>query len=301
MGEMADAATEEGLHGLLDHEAGHCDIDSPCQYCEEELGSNLRVHRASENREKENVMGTNLVKYGSYSPEAAERESKQLGSTDFLKVEVGKNKLRILPPAVGEDSPFRVVPQHAVEVPGKQWPMRFQCPGKGCPACAESQRLSRTGNPKDRESAYQIGIKQRVFATVINRKEPERGPLVWEFGKKVHDQLKKLRLNEDAGGDFCDPYNGFDVIIERTGTKKEDTVYTVFPARNSTKLAEDEEQMAEWLDNRPDLDKFAKIMTVDDVRRLLRGDGSDNDDAGEDETPHAKGPKRRSVEDDLEV
>jgi hypothetical protein len=249
-------------------------------------------------------MGSNMVKYGSYTPAAAERESKQLGATDFLKLEVGRNKLRILPPPVGEDSPFRVVPQHAVEMPGQQYPVRFQCPGKGCPACAKSAELSRTGNPKDREKSYQLGIKQRVFAIVIKRTEEERGPLVWEFGKKIHDQLKKLRLNEDAGGDFCDPYKGFDVIVEREGTKMEDTVYTVFPARNSTPLAADEETMAEWCgDARPDLNRFTRLMSVEEVQKLLGGD--DDEDERPTQRPRSLPPKsapkkRSNAEDDLE-
>lgn len=220
---------------------------------------------------------SNLVKFGSYSAEAAEQESKQLGKTEFLKLEVGRNRVRVLPPAVGKNSPFRIVQQHMVEVPGQQYPMRFQCPGKGCPACIRSGELSRTGNPKDRDAAYQLSAKPRVFAVVINRKEPERGPLVWEFGKKIHEQLKALRVNEDAGGDFTDPYKGFDIIIEREGTGKNDTRYLVMAARQSSQLAADEETMQGWIDGSPDVERFAKPMTLDEVRKLIFG-GADADD-----------------------
>lgn len=245
----------------------------------------------------------NMVKFGSYSPEAAEKESKQLGSTDFLKLEVGKTRLRVLPPLEGEESPFRIIQQHSVEVPGQQYPMRFQCPGRGCPACLESQRLSRTGNPKDREHSYQLSAKPRVFAVVISRKEEERGPLVWEFGKKIHEQLKKLRLNEDAGGEFCDPYKGFDVVVEREGTGKTDTVYTLFPARQSTQLHADEEVMVEWCVGRPDLEKFTRLMSIDEVKRLLGGGAEDDEGAATRRALPGKAgvaPKRRTAEDDLE-
>ena len=238
----------------------------------------------------------NLVKYGSYSNDAAERETKQLGKTDFFKVEVGRNRVRFCPPPVGKDSPFHIVKQHQVEVPGQQYPVRFQCPGKGCPACAKSAELSRTGNPKDREAAYQLSAKPRIFANVISRKEPERGPVVFEFGKKIHEQLKALRTNEDAGGDFTDPFKGFDIIIERTGTSKNDTKYNVMAARQSSKLAETEEQMAEWLEKATDLERFAKVMTLDEVAKLVRGE---SDDEGDD-TRGAKKPPTRRADDDLE-
>lgn len=243
----------------------------------------------------------NLLKFGDYTPEAAEQEAKQLGGNDFLKLEVGKTRLRVMPPPPGENSPMRVVPQHAVEVPDQQYPIRFQCPGKGCPACAEAQRLSRTGNPKDRERAYQMGVRQRVFCLAISRKEEERGPLVWEFGKKIHEQLKKLRLNDDAGGNFSHPYEGFDVIVEREGTGKNDTTYTLFPARQSTPLHADEEQMVEWCDNRPDLDRYTRLMSIDEVKKLLGAE----DDEGAEEAPRkqlaGKKAKTRTAEDDIDA
>ena len=251
----------------------------------------------------------NLIRYGSYTPEAADKEIKSLGGNEFLKLEPGKTRIRILPPAEGETSPFRIVAQHAVEVPGQQWPVRFQCPGRGCPACLESQRLSRTGNPKDRDRAYQLSPKQKIFCCVVKRSEEERGPLVWEFGKKIHEQLVKLRRNEDAGGDFCDPYNGFDIIIEREGTGKTDTTYTVFPARQASPLHADEEQAADWCENRPELDRYTRLMTIPEVQMLLGGGAEDEYQEPRRQLPARSAapaprieaaPRRRNAADDLD-
>lgn len=257
-------------------------------------------------------MSPNLIQFGEYTPEAADEESKQVGGpSSFIKLEVGKNRLRVLPPPPGQNTPFKIVKQHAIEVPGEQYPIRFECLGGKCPACLEEQRLSRTGNPRDRERSFQLRSKPRVFAAAIDRRSPSDGPKVWEFGKKIHEQLTKLLKNEDAGGNFTHPYNGFDVVVERDGTGM-DTTYTVFPARQSTPLNEDEELAATWCENRPDLDKYARLMSIEDVKLLLAGEAPDRGGRGGHKqlggrtggghapTAKAVAPKRRSAQDDLD-
>ena len=110
---------------------------------------------------------------------------------------------------------------------------------------------------------------------VRRRGREEEGVLVWEITQMgIQGDLEKIRKNEDAGGDFTDPYNGFDIVVTREGEGL-NTKYTTFPARQSTPLHEDEEQAAEWCSSRPDFDKFSKLMTVEEAAALLAGDGED--------------------------
>ncbi len=249
----------------------------------------------------------NLIKYEKYTPEAADDEQKQLGGSNvFVKLEVGKNRLRVLPAPAGQRSPFKVVRQHGVEVPGEQYPVRFECLGKDCPACAEESRLSRTGNPKDRDRSYSMRAKPRIFCTAVDRKNEADGPKLWEFGKQIHEQLTKLLKNEDAGGDFTDPYDGFDVLVDREGTGM-DTSYTVFPARQSTPLNDDEQLAAEWCETRPDVEKYARIMSIEEVKALLDGESPKEKAARESKKQlparggsSSGGSKRRTAQDDLE-
>lgn len=250
----------------------------------------------------------NLIQFGEYTPEAADEEQKQVGGpSTFVKLEQGKNRLRVLPPVPGQSSPFKIVKQHSVEIPTEQYPIRFECLGVGCPACLEEQRLSRTGNPRDRKRSDSLRPKPRVFAHAIQRGREEEGVLVWEFGKSIHQQLTKILKDQDAGGNFTHPYDGFDVIVDREGTGM-DTEYTVLPARQATPLHEDEELAAEWCETRPDLDKFARLMSIDEVRDLLEGNAPQRDRkqiAGRRDERGGKAappqqPKRRSAQDDLD-
>ena len=98
--------------------------------------------------------------------------------------------------------------------------------------------MQRTGNRTDRDAAYDLFPKLRVFANVLNRATPDTGPVILAFGKTIYDALMALRLDEDSGGDFTHPDTGFDITIERKGTGKMDTEYTVRPARRSTALTD---------------------------------------------------------------
>lgn len=216
---------------------------------------------------------SNLVKHGSYEMEEAEKEEAELGKgkTEFLKLEQGRNVIRFLPPAAGKKSPFRVIYQHYVDVPGATGPVVFTCPRmeskQQCPSCAQADKFRKSGNPVDRERAFEMLPSRRVMANVIDRKDPEAGPKVLGFGKKIHEALIALRKDADAGGDFTDPMNGFDIIIERTGAGRTDTKYAVLGARKLSPLGNDE-----WIEQQHDLDAFARVRALDEIEAALRGE-----------------------------
>lgn len=215
----------------------------------------------------------NLVKYGVWTPDAVTAEEKELeksGGGDFLKLVLGKNVLRFLPPKLGQSTPFIIVWQHYIKKPGASGNISFACPRAhlkaACPVCDHADALGKTGSPADREAAYQLRAKIRVFANVIERGEggAEKGPQILAYGKKVHEQLLQLRKDVDAGGDFTDPINGFDITIERTGTGKDDTTYAVRPARNNTPLGN-----MDWIDAQADLGRYAVPKTAAEIQELL--------------------------------
>jgi len=211
-----------------------------------------------------------LVPWGQYKSDTAAKESATVGGdggSTWLKISPGRTTLRILPPKAGETSPFVVVHQHYIARPGNEPPFVFVCPrhaGEGpCPACDEAARLRSTGNKLDREQAWQIMPKVRGFANVIDRNDEEAGPKVWGIPKTVLAELTTLRQDEDCGGDYTDPEFGYDVIVERTGTGKLDTSFSVRLARNPTPITEDTDEgnelMLEWYEGMADLKQFAKV------------------------------------------
>jgi hypothetical protein len=214
---------------------------------------------------------SNLVKFGSYTEEAAKAEAEELdkGSGEFMRFEVGKNVVRFLPPPVGRRTPFVIVQQHYIQLPGMASPASFNCPRvmarQACPACSEVDRLRLTGNPVDFDNAKDLLPKKRIYANVIDRKHSELGPRVAAYGVKIHDALTKIR--ED--GDFTHPIEGFDIVVNRVGQGKNDTEYDVRASRQNSQLAETAEQMNNWIEAQKDVVVHALVPTPDMIARIL--------------------------------
>jgi hypothetical protein len=243
----------------------------------------------------------NLQKYSDWSmdeAEEAEKELEKLGSNaDFLKFDKGKNVLRFLPGKVGE-KPFVLVQQHFIEIPGSTSPIVFACPRihakRACPACEQADKLRASGNPADYDRAGKLIPRLRVFANVISRKDPEKGPVVAAFGKQVYEQLIALRKNEDAGGNFTDPGpNGFDVIVEKSGEGLK-TEYKVWPQRKTSPLGNDE-----WLDVMHDLKRYARVASPEELNRMLGSQGASP--APQARTGGRSAPRRTAADDAIDT
>lgn len=226
----------------------------------------------------------NLAKYGSYTEEAAAADSaaaSQIGGNNFMDLEVGDNVLRILPPKVGQASPFRTTAMHYIdEVAGLDKKVVFACPRielkQDCPACAEAERLNKSANPLDRDRAYQIGSKLRIYVNVLDRRisDPRLGVKVLSIGKMIHNQLKEIRNNPRKGGDFTDPTeDGFDIVIHREGSGKNDTKYHVAADRSNSPMTDDEDVTMELIDNQLDLNTLVNPVVPEDLLRVWESVG----------------------------
>lgn len=254
-----------------------------------------------------------LVKYGSYSVEQAQKDREEAarsgGSADFWRVPSGKSSVRFLPPRVGRTDVFRVQYQHFIRVPGATNVVSFVCPrmqakqdkitSRFCPACQKLDQLREDGSPGALDQAKDMEPKRRVLTNIIFRGDPERGVLIWGFGKQVQDQLVALRDDQDSGGDWSDPIRGFDIVVEKTGQGIK-TEYKILPARKITRLADDETMNA-WLDSMHDLDRHARIPSDEEIRRLTGGGGRDrprDDDRVPAAVRGAPQQRRRTAADD---
>jgi len=213
---------------------------------------------------------SNLVKFGSYTADAADQEQKQLNadSGEMLKLNPGKNVLRVLPPAEGQQSPFATTYQHFVK--NEAGMVSVNCPRmmlkKPCPLCNFANTMRNRGSASDRDTGFQYLPKRRIYASVIDRRSPEAGPKVFAFGKMIHEALLSLRKDEDWG-DFSHPIDGFDITIEKSGEGL-NTDYRVNPRKHGA-LAQTDEQMNEWLGTMPDLARFAYVPSVQEITKKL--------------------------------
>lgn len=210
---------------------------------------------------------SNIIKYQALDLELVDEAQKQvdiIAGGEYENLEVGETVLRFLPAMAGF-TPIRVTAIHYIDaVPGLDGKtIVFACPRvelkQPCPACAKAEELMKTGNPLDRERGYRIQAGLRVYANVLNRKKVEAGPKVLAFGKQIWDQLKAIRKNPRMGGDFTDPSAaGFDIIINREGTGKMDTKYTVAADRQNTPLADTDEETNRIISAGKDLERFVQ-------------------------------------------
>lgn len=219
----------------------------------------------------------NLTKYGSYDIEAAIEEGEELerGDGKYMKLTEGRHVVRFLPPPVGRNSPFVIVYQHFIPAgPGMKKGASFACPRlmapkgqpRACVVCKRMEELKASPNRADQEMAEEIAANRRVFANVIDRGHPDLGVRILAFGKTIHQELVKIRQDPASGGDFTDPGpDGFDIVIERTGTKREDTKYAVRPSRGSSALGN-----MDWIDQQPDLlNEVAVVPSDDEINQIL--------------------------------
>ena len=100
--------------------------------------------------------------------------------------------------------------------------------------------------PRHRKKAKKIKAKRRCYANVIDRANPENGPLVVGFGQTVEEALVEMRKDEEDGGNFLHPVDGFDIKIARKGTTQFDTEYEVIKSTECP-LSEDVAQVNEWI------------------------------------------------------
>lgn len=228
---------------------------------------------------------SNMVKYGKYTPEALEEEQKQLeGGGDIIKIVVGQNILRILPPPVGRNSPYVIAWRHFVKIPGVEKIAVFTCPRhhekRLCKACAVAEELHTSGNVMDAKMAKDIFPQKQIFCNAVLRKNQDQGPKTLRITKTVKEQLDMILSNPDMGGDYTDPVDGFDVCINRKGTKQNDTEYKTVASRKNTPLHQDPVVMNDWIESQPNLAKYLVCPTQSEMEELLTGLGGAAANAG---------------------
>ena len=222
--------------------------------------------------------GGEIVQWGGVDLSAAREQAEEVGASDggeFLKLSVGKNVVRFLPPVAGAKTCFVIVHEHYIDVPGAKGPVVSACPRmmakQPCVVCSRVAELNGSGNPADRDAAYRMRAQKRIYSNVIDRKRPEMGPVILGYGKQIFDQLMGILEDEDAGGDFTNPTDGgCDIVIERVGTSKDDTKYTVRCSRKNSALGD----MA-WIGQQQDiLAKVGQAKATEDLQKYLRGEGA---------------------------
>jgi hypothetical protein len=249
-------------------------------------------------------MSTSIQKYSGYTQEeAAEVASATQSGSKFFKLKPKKNVVRFCPAPSGR-KPVVVTHNHFVElVPGvPETKVNFNCPLKmarrRCPLCERAQELVNTGDKRDRDRAFELFPKVRVYANIVDRAAEDAGTQVFAFGKKILEQLNAIR--EDCG-DFCElGPDGYDVIIRREGSGIRDTTYTVNRAGHASEFMEDAVEGDKTLGGMADLTQFARVPTDAELKNIIStakdaGGVGSRRQADEDDAPKARAGKSKQT------
>lgn len=255
---------------------------------------------------------TSLVQYGDFSLDEVnelKRDSEQHnGGGVIYKLKPGRTVIRVIPPRKGEKL-MKVAYVHYLDVPGVGR-VSFNCPRlmakRPCPICKTENELMATGDDADFKKAKKLKAKRQLYMNMVVRGEEASGPRVLRFGKMIEDQLIEIRQDEEDGGNFAHPTQGFDLKISRKGEGQNDTEYKVTASgQRPSPLAEDASEMTDLIEHQPDLSRFLRVLSDEQIQRKLRGEEGgreEEDDAPRRRPAPAQQTRRpsRNIDDEVE-
>jgi hypothetical protein len=170
------------------------------------------------------------------------------------------------------------------------------------------KRLSK-GDDDEVTEAEAMSARPRYLLNIVDLANPQNGVQVWPCPKTIFRQLKKFWLNEEDYGDFTSFEEGFDILVEKTGSGIK-TKYDATPTRpkpfppdkllnhSSTAVAETFQALADEEYELPNLAEVQSFLTDEEMERTYKGlsggrsrteskddNGDDNGEKTEGDTP----------------
>jgi len=193
----------------------------------------------------------------------------ELAKTLFTPA-VGKHQIRVLPSAYNKSNPFKELVFH-YGIGAKNTMIALSNFGEKDPIVEFSQGLRKSSVKEDWQLAKKLEPKMRVYVPVIVRGEEDKGVLLWGFGKQVYMDLLTFIEDEDIG-DFTDPIQGRDIILEVQGKETTGLSYNTSNVRVKTKitpLSEDAAKVKQWLTTQPDPTAQFKKYSYEEMKNAL--------------------------------
>jgi len=255
-------------------------------------------------------------KYYTADPDKLQKKLESIGSGTYFKPKQGPNKIRILPPWSKEGIWYKEATLHYGLHDENDKERAYPCLkmfGERCPICDKREELLE-GDGEDKKVADRLRPRTKFYANILDLKTNK--VMIWGFSQKILGTLLSYESDPDhCDNKLTDPDEGFNVVVEREGTTKNDTRYQVrVKPKPSAIEAED------WEDHLFNLDtEVIEEMSKDDLEDVLtanfgssgkrRKDEDDDEDEprkkkkheeedDEDEEPRKKHKKSDEEEDD---
>ncbi len=191
------------------------------------------------------------------------------GGTNWMQLKEGINKIRILP-EVGEmefGSFFQKVGIHYLPGNERAYCSSFTTSGEeDCPICDVGDELYRSGK---KTLAGKLLVSKRYWMNVIDRNDEDAGPKRLDIGVSIMQAIASAMMDPDYG-DITNPEDGMDVTIERNGTGM-DTKYQVRFSPRPSRLSDDPDLVAQWLEDAADLSVVVLSNDPEEDGELTKG------------------------------
>ena len=177
------------------------------------------------------------------------RDNYLRGEVEYFAPKTGDNSIRMLPPTwegarhYGLDLflHYGIGPDESA----------YLCPdkmkGEKCPLCEERAIASGAG---EEDLAKALQPKGRVLVWVIDRKEPNKGPLIWSMPAGLDKDIVNGAVDKSTGEiyNIDDPSeNGYDVYFKREGEGLKTKYTGIQIARKPCSLSDDPAEADKWL------------------------------------------------------
>lgn len=192
------------------------------------------------------------------------------GGADFWTPKDGRNVIRILPAAEGQEFYAESRVRYQVGPNNKMVTVPLNSSTANCPIHAYVDTLYKSKDPDDEKLAKRMSAKTRYYFNVIDRSvEPGQegygDVLVFGCGSTIFTDILSIVVDPDYG-DITDPSEGYDIIITKSG-KKLDTEYKTVARPKQTEIG-----IKDWKEKLNDLSKFASPKSYEEREAILNGD-----------------------------
>lgn len=195
---------------------------------------------------------------------------------DSYKWEIGKRKIRVLPPW-DDSGEWHVEAFWHYNV--AKFPLL--CPKRNfneqCPICELVDDLLASGD-KENAKNYRVNLRCHANFLDLNQEQDEEllKPRIASFPPSLRDDLLLLFDEEDGFGDYTDPTSGRNVTIEVTGEKMQ-RKYSVMPAPKASAIPQFAEKVKP---NIKDLKKHisSQKRSYEELAKILESGGTDSQD-----------------------
>lgn len=170
-------------------------------------------------------------------------------------------------------------------------PISFDRPD---PIVEFAEKLKAAGDKESYELSRKISPKMRTYVAMIVRGEEDQGVRFYGMGKTVYEEILKIIDDPDYGNIF-DPYTGTDLVITYQTPEEVGNDYgktSIRAKRNSSRLAETDEQIENLLNNQKPITDIYKELPYDDLAQILKD--WLNKDEEEDDDPIPSQPTKSS-------